>query len=119
MRGIIGIKMETQKRTPRKRHNRERPWRRGRSPLSRESKLGPCQVRIETDTPCPYPATTKIRDVPFCERCASEQEAYFAIGDLTQVQKTGAAREQPDLRCLSNEPLVRILGTVEVGTSDH
>jgi hypothetical protein len=28
----------------------------------------------------------KIRDVPFCERCALKQEAYFAIGELTQSQ---------------------------------
>jgi hypothetical protein len=26
----------------------------------------------------------EIRGVPFCERCAREQEAYFAIGELTQ-----------------------------------
>ena len=108
MRDIIGVKMETQKRTPRERRDRERSWRRGDSPLARESKLGPCQVRIETDNPCPRPATAKIRDVPFCERCVREQEAYFAIGNLTQAPATEAAREQPGLRCLSNEPLVGI-----------
>jgi len=26
----------------------------------------------------------KIRGVPFCEPCAREQEAYFAIGELTE-----------------------------------
>jgi hypothetical protein len=26
----------------------------------------------------------EIQGVPFCERCAREQEAYFAIGELTQ-----------------------------------
>jgi hypothetical protein len=25
---------------------------------------------------------TEIRGVPFCERCAREQEAYLAIGNL-------------------------------------
>jgi len=107
MRDIIGAKMETQKTTLRERRDRECPWRRG-DPLARESNLGPCQVRIETDNPCPRPATAKFRDVPFCERCVREQEAYFAIGNLTQAQATEAAREQPGLRGLSNEPLVRI-----------
>lgn len=104
MGDIIGVKMETQKRTPRERH--ERPRRRGYSQLARESEFGPCQVRIETDNPCPYPATAKIQDVPFCERCAREQEAYFAIGELTQARETEAARKQSGLRCLSDEPLV-------------
>ena len=26
----------------------------------------------------------KIRGVPFCKPCAREQEAYFAIGELTE-----------------------------------
>jgi hypothetical protein len=26
----------------------------------------------------------EIRGIPFCEACAREQEAYFAIGELTQ-----------------------------------
>jgi hypothetical protein len=25
----------------------------------------------------------QIRGIPFCEACAREQEAYFAIGELT------------------------------------
>ena len=28
----------------------------------------------------------EIRGVPFCEACAREQEAYFAIGELTQEE---------------------------------
>jgi hypothetical protein len=47
-------------------------------------KLGPCQVGSETDSPCPRLAVVEIRGMPFCERCAREQEAYFAIGELTQ-----------------------------------
>lgn len=46
--------------------------------------LGPCQVRSRTDDPCLRPAVVKIRGVPFCESCAHEQEAYFAIGELTE-----------------------------------
>jgi hypothetical protein len=26
----------------------------------------------------------EIRGIPFCEGCAREQEAYFAVGELTQ-----------------------------------
>jgi len=44
------------------------------------TKLGPCQVRSKTDHPCPHRAVTEIWGMPFCERCAREQEAYFAIG---------------------------------------
>ena len=46
------------------------------------TKLGPCQVRSKTEHPCPHWAVTEIRGIPFCERCAREQEAYFAIGNL-------------------------------------
>jgi len=42
----------------------------------------------------------EIRGVPFCEACACEQEAYFAIGELTQ-------EETRDLR---SEPLSKALG---------
>ncbi len=47
------------------------------------TKLGPCQVRSKTEHPCPYEAVTEIWGIPFCESCAREQEAYFAIGELT------------------------------------
>ena len=42
----------------------------------------PCQVRSKTDHPCPHRAVVEIRGIPFCEPCAREQEAYFAIGNL-------------------------------------
>jgi hypothetical protein len=47
-------------------------------------KLGECQVRSKTQTPCLKPAVVEIRGIPFCEPCAREQEAYFAIGELTR-----------------------------------
>jgi len=31
----------------------------------------------------------EIRGIPFCEACACEQEAYFAIGELTQEVAQG------------------------------
>ena len=49
--------------------------------------LGRCQVRSGTDRPCPHPAVVKIRGIPFCESCASEQEVYFTIGELTEASK--------------------------------
>ena len=44
----------------------------------------PCQVRSKTQSPCLHRAVAEIRGMPFCEGCAREQEAYFAIGELTQ-----------------------------------
>jgi hypothetical protein len=45
---------------------------------------GPCQVRSKTEHPCPHQAVGEICGVPFCAQCARKQEAYFAIGTLTQ-----------------------------------
>ena len=47
--------------------------------------LGTCQVRSGTARPCARPATAKLQGVPFCERCAREQETYFAIGEFTEA----------------------------------
>ncbi len=44
----------------------------------------PCQVRSKTESPCPNLSVVEIRGIAFCETCAREQEAYFAIGELTQ-----------------------------------
>jgi hypothetical protein len=56
--------------------------------------LGPCQVRSKTEHPCPHQAVLEIQGIPFCEGCASEQEAYFAIGKLTMgPQGLAADRE--------------------------
>ena len=45
--------------------------------------LGQCQVGSKTDRPCSRLAVIEIRGVPFCEQCAREQEAYFAIGEMS------------------------------------
>jgi hypothetical protein len=60
----------------------------------------PCQVRSKTETPCPHRAVVEIRGIPFCEECAREQEAYFAIGELTREEMQG----------LRSEPLSKTLG---------
>jgi hypothetical protein len=46
----------------------------------------PCQVRSNTESPCPRPAAVEILGVAFCGPCAREQEAYFAIGELTREE---------------------------------
>lgn len=48
----------------------------------------PCQVRSGTDNPCRRPASVRIGGVSFCEPCAREQEAYFAIGELTEESRS-------------------------------
>ncbi len=48
---------------------------------------GPCQVRSRTESPCLRSAEVEILGVAFCGPCAHEQEAYFAIGELTQEDK--------------------------------
>jgi hypothetical protein len=63
-------------------------------------------VRSGTDNPCLRPAVAKVRGVPFCERCAREQEeAYFAIGELTE-----------DPEGLREEPLADLLALVRHST---
>jgi hypothetical protein len=44
----------------------------------------PCQVRSKTEDPCPRRAEVEMLGVAFCGPCAREQEAYFAIGELTE-----------------------------------
>ncbi len=52
-----------------------------------------CKVRSRTNIPCPRQAVVEIRGIPFCEPCAREQEAYFAIGELTEAPE--GLREGP------------------------
>ena len=44
-----------------------------------------CKVHSGTDYPCLRQAVVKVRGISFCEQCAREQEAYFAIGELTEA----------------------------------
>ena len=46
--------------------------------------LAACQVRSNTDRPCPRPSTVEMWGIPFCEPCARKQRAYFAIGEVTE-----------------------------------
>ena len=55
----------------------------------------PCQVRSETESPCPRRAVAEIRGVAFCGPCAREQEAYFAIGELVAREGERGLRSEP------------------------
>jgi hypothetical protein len=41
----------------------------------------------------------KVRGIPFCEPCAREQEACFAIGELTEAPE--GLREEPLVELLN------------------
>jgi predicted Fe-S protein YdhL (DUF1289 family) len=43
-------------------------------------------VRSNTESPCSRRAEVDILGIPFCEACARQQEAYFAIGELTHEE---------------------------------
>lgn len=75
-------------------------------------KVGPrrCEVRSGTDSPCPRPASVEILGLRFCERCAREQEAYFALGESTWTPKDGGPRRMLKFP----EPDHRVLATVRV-----
>jgi predicted Fe-S protein YdhL (DUF1289 family) len=45
-----------------------------------------CEVRSKIESPCQRRAVVEITGVAFCGPCAREQEAYFAIGRLTQEE---------------------------------
>ena len=58
-----------------------------------------CKVRSGTNIPCLRPAMVKVRGIPFCKPCAREQEAYFSIGELTEVPE--GLREKPLVELLN------------------
>lgn len=72
--------------------------------MIRGTAKGRCNVRSGTNNPCLRLAALEIAGVPFCERCAREQEAYFAVGELTQTLAND--RVEQSRRFRRNEPLV-------------
>lgn len=60
--------------------------------------LGRCQVGSETNRSCFRPAAVEVRGVPLYERSAYEQEIYLAIGELTQEQTDGRAKQDQGFR---------------------
>ena len=67
-----------------------------------EAKHEPCQVRSRTDSPCPRRAEVEILGVAFCGPCARRQEAYFAIGELTQREEARDLRSGPLVEALES-----------------
>jgi hypothetical protein len=59
------------------------------------TKPGPCQVRSKTESPCSRRAEVEILGILFCEACARKQEAYFAIGELTQEEEAQGFGSKP------------------------
>ncbi len=75
-----------------------------------------CQVRSKTESPCSRRAVVEMRGVAFCGPCAREQEAYFAIGELTQDETQGL-RSKPLAEALERMMRERASGT-EGGTAE-
>jgi hypothetical protein len=61
----------------------------------------PSSRRSRTDSPCPRTAEMEIMGVAFRGPCARRQEAYFAIGELTD--------DEEEARDLRSGPLVEAL----------
>ena len=76
-----------------------------------------CQVRSKTDSPCPHQAVVQIRGIAFCGACAREQEAYFAIGELTQ--ETQGLRSKPLAEALERMRRERAGGTEGIAAGKH
>jgi hypothetical protein len=64
------------------------------------AKPGHCQRQSRTESPCPRRAEVEILGVAFCGACAREQEAYFAIGELTQQEEARDLRSGPLVEAL-------------------
>jgi uncharacterized protein YuzB (UPF0349 family) len=70
------------------------PFRRKGASSTEATVPAPCQVRSETQSPCPNLAVVEIRGVAFCGACAREQEAYFAIGELVAHEERHSIRSE-------------------------
>ena len=78
----------------------------------------PCQVRSKTESPCPHRAVVEIRGIAFCGPCAREQEAYFAIGELTQEELQGL-RSKPLAEALERMRRERTGGKGGIAAETH
>jgi hypothetical protein len=78
---------------------------------------GTCQVRSKTEIPCRHRAVVEIRGIPFCGACAREQEAYFAIGELTR--ETRGQRRNPLAEALKRRRMARAGGTGDGAAETH
>jgi hypothetical protein len=79
--------------------------------LAEATKPAPCQVRNQTGNPCSRRAEVEILGVAFCGPCAREQEAYFAIGELTDEEEAQNFRSEALAEALERMRRVRAGGT--------
>ena len=86
--------------------------------MNEETKLETCQVRINTENPCPRTAEVEILGVAFCGACARKQEAYFAIGELAQEEARGR-RSKPLAEALERMRRGRAGSTEGVAAAMH
>ena len=88
--------------------------------LTEVTKPGGCQVRIYTESPCPRSAKVEILGVAFCGPCAREQEAYFAIGELTQEEdETQGSASKLLVEALKRPRRERAGGTEGIATGTY
>jgi hypothetical protein len=90
-------------------------FRRKGAPLPGPTELAPCQVRSNTESPCPRRAVVEVRGVAFCGPCAREQEAYFAIGELVAQEEAQGVHRMPLAEALKRLRRERGAGSVAVG----
>jgi hypothetical protein len=79
---------------------------------------GSCQVRSKTQSPCLHQAVVEIQGISFCEACAREQEAYFAIGELTQEEAQGFG-SKPLAEALERMRRERVGSTEDLAAEMH
>jgi len=80
---------------------------------------GPCEVRSKTEDPCHRRAVVEIGGVAFCGPCAREQEAYFAIGELTQEDETQGSGSKLLVDALKRLRQERAGGTEGLASGKH
>jgi predicted Fe-S protein YdhL (DUF1289 family) len=73
---------------------------------------GPCQVRSRAESPCLRSAEVHILGVAFCGPCARQQEAYFAIGELTDEE------ERHVLRCRALAEALKMMRRERAGVKE-
>jgi hypothetical protein len=78
-----------------------------------------CEVRSKIESPCQSRAVVEIGGVAFCGLCAREQEAYFAIGELTQEDETQGSGGTLLVEALKRLRRERAGGTEGVTSGKH
>jgi hypothetical protein len=85
-----------------------------------EAKPATCQVRSKTDNPCPRSAEVDILGVAFCGPCAREQEAYFAIGELThEARRYLQSKPLADVEARKGQDAVELRVSRSLGRSSE